>query len=398
VAALVLVVAAPALAGEPTDRLRTLFERANDVLLAPDADGRGPDDRLVAVRALVADVFDFDGAASLAMGRHWDPMPPSARRAFTRLYADVVERGYLAWVAAKARIGEGGVSVRWLGEQIQGNAATVSSVLLARTGAELPIEYRLIRGETGWLVRDVVVDGVSLAANYHVQVERVMQQGSYEELLARLQDKAGPAARAAAAAATETSAPLVAAELRERPDDLGSDVRRRVPFVPVVSAPPEPAVVVATPGPPPATASSPPTMASSPPAMVSSPPATAPAASVTPVTASVTSSGSLVTPQTPTVTPRAVVASVAPATMRPPAASSRPVFWVQVGAFRTVDAVTLVVQRLRQYAVTIAVAGDRRAPLTRVLLGPFAEQAAAASTVRALHARGIAAFIAGAPE
>jgi len=200
VAALVLVVAAPALAGEPTDRLRTLFERANDVLLASDADGRGPDDRLVAVRALVADVFDFDGAASLAMGRHWDPMPPSARRAFTRLYADVVERGYLAWVAAKARIGEGGVSVRWLGEQIQGNAATVSSVLLARTGAELPIEYRLIRGKSGWLVRDVVVDGVSLAANYHVQVERVMQQGSYEELLARLQDKAGPAARAAAAA------------------------------------------------------------------------------------------------------------------------------------------------------------------------------------------------------
>jgi phospholipid transport system substrate-binding protein len=391
VAALVLVVAAPALAGEPTDRLRTLFERANDVLLASDADGRGPDDRLVAVRALVADVFDFDGAASLAMGRHWDPMPPSARRAFTRLYADVVERGYLAWVAAKARIGEGGVSVRWLGEQIQGNAATVSSVLLARTGAELPIEYRLIRGKSGWLVRDVVVDGVSLAANYHVQVERVMQQGSYEELLARLQDKAGPAARAAAAAATETSAPLVAAELRERPDDLGSDVRRRVPFVPVVSAPLEPAVVAATPGAPPATASSPPTMASS-------PPATAPAASVTPDTASVTSSGSLVTPQTPTVTPRAVVASVTPATMRPPAASSRPVFWVQVGAFRTVDAATLVVQRLRQYAVTIAVAGDRRAPLTRVLLGPFAEQAAAASTVSALHARGIAAFIAGAPE
>jgi cell division septation protein DedD len=74
------------------------------------------------------------------------------------------------------------------------------------------------------------------------------------------------------------------------------------------------------------------------------------------------------------------------------------VFWVQVGAFRTVDAATLVVQRLRQYAVTIAVAGDRRAPLTRVLLGPFAEQAAAASTVSALHARGIAAFIAGAPE
>src|SRR5947207_9254417 len=132
-AVLVLVAAAPVAAGEPTDRLRTFIERANRVILAPEADG-GLDERVSAVRALVTEVFDFEGAAALALGRHWASLPPPARVAFTRLYADVVERGYLAWVGSKARVGEGGVSIRWLEERVEPDAATVTSVLLTRTG------------------------------------------------------------------------------------------------------------------------------------------------------------------------------------------------------------------------------------------------------------------------
>src|SRR5436189_85397 len=200
-AAIVLVLfgAVPSLAGEPTDRLRTFFERANRIILAPELEG-GVEERVTAVRALVNGIFDFDGASALALGRHWEPLPSPARAAFTRLYADVIERAYLAWVGGKARVGEGGVTIRWLGEAVEHDAATVSSLLLTRTGGEFPIEYRMVRRANDWLVRDVVVDGVSLAANYHVQFERVLQLGSYDELVDRLREKAGPVARAQATA------------------------------------------------------------------------------------------------------------------------------------------------------------------------------------------------------
>ena len=153
---LLLVGAAPVAAGEPTDRLRTFFDRANRVILAPESEG-GLDERLTAVRALVSEVFDFEGAAALAMGRHWETLAAPERVTFTRLYADVVERAYLAWVGAKARVGEGGVSIRWLDESIEGDAARVTSELLTRAGAELPIEYRMVRRAENWLVRDVAV-------------------------------------------------------------------------------------------------------------------------------------------------------------------------------------------------------------------------------------------------
>src|SRR5204863_157375 len=82
-----------------------------------------------AVRALVTEIFDFDGAAALALGRHWEALPPPARAAFTRLYADVVERAYLAWVGSKARVGAGGVTIRWIDEAVEGDAATALAEL-----------------------------------------------------------------------------------------------------------------------------------------------------------------------------------------------------------------------------------------------------------------------------
>jgi phospholipid transport system substrate-binding protein len=381
--ALVLGTATLAAAGEPTERLRTFFERANGVILAPESEGSA-DARVAAVRALVTEVFDVDGAAALALGRRWETLAPPARATFTRLYADVVERAYLAWVGSKARVGEGGVSVRWLEELVDGDAAAVRSVLLTRAGGELPIDYRLVRREGDWLVRDVVVDGVSLAANYRVQFERVLQLGSYDELLARLRDKAGPAARGEtiramavpspmgplreeiAAPQTSRTATLVVAEIRDRRNAIVSDAPDVVATDARLSAlvPPAPEPTAGT----------------------ASPRATV-AVSLDPARPRAASAVSL-----DPARPRSASAVSLP-TSRADAPPAPPQFWVQVGAFRTIDAAAQLVRRLRDHAVTIAIGGDRPAPLTRVLVGPFADRSAAVSVVRALHASGFAAFI-----
>jgi len=381
--ALVLGTATLAGAGEPTERLRTFFEHANGVILAPESEGSA-DARVAAVRALVTEVFDVDGAAALALGRRWEALAPPARATFTRLYADVVERAYLAWVASKARVGEGGVSVRWLEELVDGDAAAVRSVLLTRAGGELPIDYRLVRREGDWLVRDVVVDGVSLAANYRVQFERVLQLGSYDELLVRLRDKAGPAARGEtiramavpspmgplreeiAAPQTSRTATLAVAEIRDRRNAIVSDAPDVVATDARLSAlvPPAPEPTAGT----------------------ASPRATA-AVSLDPARPRAASAVSL-----DPARPRSASAVSLP-TARADAPPAPPQFWVQVGAFRTIDAAAQLVRRLRDHAVTIAIGGDRPAPLTRVLVGPFADRSAAVSVVRALHASGFAAFI-----
>jgi cell division protein FtsN len=90
------------------------------------------------------------------------------------------------------------------------------------------------------------------------------------------------------------------------------------------------------------------------------------------------------------------VATLAVASWKPaivPAAPQR-VFWVQVGAFRTAAAAARAVERLAPQAATIAVTRAALEPIARVLVGPFSERTAAATTLRDLEKRGFTAFIA----
>jgi len=109
----------------------------------------------------------------------------------------------------------------------------------------------------------------------------------------------------------------------------------------------------------------------------------------------------------PTATPVAAVVSAPiatpgiPALMTPASAktavattTSARTFWVQVGAFRSAAAAIRTVERLAPHSATIAVTRAALEPIARVLVGPFAERTAAASTLRDLEKRGFAAFIA----
>ena len=81
------------------------------------------------------------------------------REEFTRLFTDLVESGYLTLLGSKARVRDG-VSVQFLGERALGDAATVRTSLLTRSGDDMPVDYRMRRQGDRWTVRDVVIDGV----------------------------------------------------------------------------------------------------------------------------------------------------------------------------------------------------------------------------------------------
>ena len=75
-------------------------------------------------------------------------------------------------------------------------------------------------------------------------------------------------------------------------------------------------------------------------------------------------------------------------------------FWVQVGAFRTVDAAVQLAERLRRQGVSAlhgpltSTAAHPAELLARVRVGPFPSRAEALATLRELMARGYAPFIA----
>ena len=208
-ALLSLALVTSASAGEPTETLRRLFDEANRVLLKPET---SDDARMTALRGLVREAFDAREAAAEALGPEWHARTPAERDEFDRLYANVVESGYLGGVGSRARVHGDGIHVDFESETVHGPQATVATTLETRGNGPMPVEYRMLRREGGWVIVDVVVEGLSLAGSYRAQFQRVMQNGTYGELVARLREKASARTLAAVASAKSAVGPAPVSE------------------------------------------------------------------------------------------------------------------------------------------------------------------------------------------
>jgi phospholipid transport system substrate-binding protein len=172
----------------PTATLEVFFERANAVMRTMDP-MRGLDEPRQAIRELVNAVIEFRAAAALALGPVWNSRPREDQDDFVGLFASVLEKGFVAAIVTNASV-SGGVRIQFLGETIVDDSASVSTTLLSRTGNQLPVDYRLVRRGARWKVQDVIIDGVSLIANYRAQFNRILRDYSYAELIAKMRGEA----------------------------------------------------------------------------------------------------------------------------------------------------------------------------------------------------------------
>jgi cell division septation protein DedD len=227
----------------------------------------------------------------------------------------------------------------------------------------MPVDYSMIRGEGRWLVRDVIIEGVSLIANYRAQFARVIRTSSYTALIAKMRGDSDEAPRERRWVVTVETTPVAPA-----------------PSVPhlLASAPatPLPVAVIAPPvAPAPAPVSRPPIPAS--------PPKTTAVSSEEP--------------------PVAIAPPPAVARKEPPARASVLAitsYWVQVGAFKTAEAAARVTAELRRAGHTAwngaltSLSGSSEPALVRVRVGPFTSRADAQAKLHELVTRGYTPFIA----
>lgn len=196
---LVLSLSGPVWAQTASEALRGVFTEAGRVLNDPETEER-PLDRLIAIEKVAGDAFDFRGAAELALGRRWQRITPAEREEFTQLFAGFLGRSVLFRMSTKAKL-EGGSGMQFLGESVTGDEAFVLTSI-ARERGTTRVDYRMIQRDGHWKVRDVIVDGLGMTANYRAQIDRILETSSVAELLARMRERVGPGLAVAPAPAT----------------------------------------------------------------------------------------------------------------------------------------------------------------------------------------------------
>jgi phospholipid transport system substrate-binding protein len=172
-------------AGPPTDQLRVHVDQVIKILQRPELQGEGKRmERRKAVREVANQIFDFQETGKRSLGRHWQNRTPAERTEFTQLFADLLEHAYISKIDQYS-----GENVKYVGESIDGDQASIRTKILTKQGSEVPVDYRLLREGDRWRVYDVVIEGVSLISNYRNQFNKIIQTSSFNDLIAKLRAK-----------------------------------------------------------------------------------------------------------------------------------------------------------------------------------------------------------------
>jgi phospholipid transport system substrate-binding protein len=172
-----------AAAGAATEQLRTRVERVVAVLEDPQLKAK-PAARRAALRTAATDIFDFTEITRRSLGRHWQTASPAEREDLVALMTALLERSYLSRIEQYS-----GERIVFAGETAEADLATVRTRLVSKGGVETPVDYRLYKVGDRWMVYDVMVEGVSLVANYRAQFNKILQTSSAQGLVERLRAK-----------------------------------------------------------------------------------------------------------------------------------------------------------------------------------------------------------------
>ena len=176
-----LVGAAGAWAGPPTDTVRQAIEKTLDMLKNPAYQGEV---RRQKVKAIVDPHFDYQEMAKRSLGPVWGKLSAAQRQEFVALFSQLLEASYADKIEKYAQR----VRIDYTGEILSGDNAEVRTAVV-KANDRIPLNYRLLNEGGTWKVYDVIIEGVSLVSNYRSQFSRIIHESSYAELVKRLKTK-----------------------------------------------------------------------------------------------------------------------------------------------------------------------------------------------------------------
>ncbi|MCC2642446.1 MAG: uncharacterized protein K0S45_2859 [Nitrospira sp.] len=127
--------------------------------------------------------FNYEKMAERSLEEAWTGLRSTERRQYVRLYVQLL-RDELA-----DRLREYNVrQVAYLSEQSNQRGTQVT---LAPAGSEIDtrLEFQVVHRSGSWLMDDLIIDGVSIVANYQAQFSRILREGSFAELMERMKQK-----------------------------------------------------------------------------------------------------------------------------------------------------------------------------------------------------------------
>ncbi|MDH5185380.1 MAG: ABC transporter substrate-binding protein [Gammaproteobacteria bacterium] len=168
----------------PDEVVRVTSDKVQQTLLTNrEMLKKNPDAIIALVEDMVVPKFDFVRASAWVLGKHWRLATPEQRGRFVKEFQDLLLNTY-----ASALLEYADFKITFLPLRMkEGDRTVMVRTKVLQPGADtINLDYRLFNGKEGWKVLDILVDNVSLIANYRSSFGEEVEQNGLDALLARL--------------------------------------------------------------------------------------------------------------------------------------------------------------------------------------------------------------------
>jgi len=176
-------------AGSPLEGVKTQVNKILDVLRNPSLKGEaGKKVKREKIRNISENMFDYTELSKRTLAQNWNKLNAGQQTEFLGLYKTLLEDAYadkiITYTDEKVVFGKETV--------LSEKTAEVETTIITKK-ADIPINYRVIRKGSDWKIYDVVIEGVSLVANYRNQFKEILSNKTPDALLDTLRKKVGKA-------------------------------------------------------------------------------------------------------------------------------------------------------------------------------------------------------------
>jgi phospholipid transport system substrate-binding protein len=173
----------------PIDQVRSVLDKAMDIQTKPQL--QGPEyraERAAQIRKLISENFLSGEMAKESLEGYWEKLSAKQREQYQGLFIGIFTDSYSRKVLDFLKR----ETIEYPGETPEGKFLKVSTIIM-RANEHIPVDYTLERKGQKWMIRDVIIDGVSTIETYRNGFGAFLRNHTFEDLIQRMaiQKKAG---------------------------------------------------------------------------------------------------------------------------------------------------------------------------------------------------------------
>jgi len=138
------------------------------------------------IDAILLPRFDRRYAAQLVLGRHWRTANAEQRDSFINAFYGTLLRKYSDGVL---EFNQDRVEILPFRGDLTKDRTTVKSIVQLDDGTKVPVNYGMVRRDTGWMMFDVTIEGISYVRNFRTELNAEIQAKNLDAVISRLESE-----------------------------------------------------------------------------------------------------------------------------------------------------------------------------------------------------------------